>query len=271
MTWPTACSPTTGSAASTTRRSAPAWRGWSGCSSPSRSAAACSGWYVGVAPRPWAPGAATGTPHRPRRSRRGRRARHAPAVPAGRVAGPPAAPRGEDRGGGGVDRGGRELPPGGVLGLRGVRRPGGGGRHHRPDPTRLARRATIELPFVALAFALPFLAAGERVSVAGLSLSVEGLLGGWNILAQATLGVLASLLMVGTTTVRDLILGLDRLRCPSALTQIATFMLRYLDVLAAEARRMRVARLSRGDDPRFLWQLRGFAVGMGALFLRAYE
>ncbi|MBX6723602.1 MAG: cobalt ECF transporter T component CbiQ, partial [Dactylosporangium sp.] len=49
------------------------------------------------------------------------------------------------------------------------------------------------------------------------------------------------------------------------------FMLRYLDVLVDEARRMRVARLSRGADPRFLWQVRGFALGIGALFLRAFE
>ena len=66
-------------------------------------------------------------------------------------------------------------------------------------------------------------------------------------------------------------LGLDRLRCPPVLTQIATFMLRYLDVLADEARRMRIARISRGYDPRFLWQVKGFAVGIGALFLRAFE
>ncbi|MEV0806611.1 cobalt ECF transporter T component CbiQ [Micromonospora sp. NPDC050200] len=136
---------------------------------------------------------------------------------------------------------------------------------------RLLLRATIELPFVLFAFALPFLGAGERVPVAGLSLSVDGLYGGWNILAKGTLGVLASLLLAGTTTTRDLILGLDRLRCPQILTQIATFMLRYLDVLVGEARRMRVARVSRGDDPRFLWQLRGFAAGVGALFLRAFE
>ena len=70
---------------------------------------------------------------------------------------------------------------------------------------------------------------------------------------------------------RDLILGLDRLRCPQVFTQIATFMLRYLDVLADEARRMRIARLSRGYDPRFLWQVKAFAVGVGALFLRAFE
>ncbi|MEH0818636.1 MULTISPECIES: cobalt ECF transporter T component CbiQ [unclassified Micromonospora] len=135
----------------------------------------------------------------------------------------------------------------------------------------LLLRATIELPFVLFAFALPFLGAGERVPVAGLDLSVDGLYGGWNIIAKGTLGVLASLLLAGTTTTRDLILGLDRLRCPQIITQIATFMLRYLDVLVGEARRMRVARVSRGDDPRFLWQLRGFAAGVGALFLRAFE
>jgi cobalt/nickel transport system permease protein len=135
----------------------------------------------------------------------------------------------------------------------------------------LASRSLIELPFVVLAAALPFVGAGERVEWLGLRLSVEGLYGGWNIVAKATLGVLASLLLAATTTTRDLILGLDRLRCPRILTQIATFMLRYLDVLVGEARRMRIARISRGDDPRFLWQLRGFAAGVGALFLRAFE
>jgi cobalt/nickel transport system permease protein len=141
----------------------------------------------------------------------------------------------------------------------------------RVGPRWLLSRALIELPFVLFAFALPFLGAGERVEVAGVGLSVDGLHGAWNILAKGTLGVLASLLLAATTTTRDLIVGLDRLRCPQVLTQIATFMLRYLDVLVGEARRMRVARVSRGDDPRFLWQLRGFAAGVGALFLRAFE
>ncbi|MFI7211903.1 cobalt ECF transporter T component CbiQ [Micromonospora maritima] len=141
----------------------------------------------------------------------------------------------------------------------------------RVGPRWLLGRALIELPFVLFAFALPFLGTGERVEVAGLALSVDGLHGAFNILAKGTLGVLASLLLAATTTTRDLILGLDRLRCPQILTQIATFMLRYLEVLVGEARRMRVARVSRGDDPRFLWQLRGFAAGVGALFLRAFE
>ncbi len=141
----------------------------------------------------------------------------------------------------------------------------------RVRPGWLARRATIELPFVLLAVALPFAGHGERVTWLGMSLSVDGLYGAWNIAVKGTLGVLASLLLAGTTTMRDLILGLDRLRVPSIFTQIATFMLRYLDVLAEDARRMRIARLSRGYDPRFLWQVKAFAVSIGALFLRAFE
>ncbi|GIF14778.1 cobalt ECF transporter T component CbiQ [Actinoplanes teichomyceticus] len=135
----------------------------------------------------------------------------------------------------------------------------------------LLKRATIELPFVLLAVALPIFGHGERVDWLGMSLSVEGLHGAWNIFAKGTLGVLASLLLAATTTMRDLLIGLDRLRVPAVFTQIATFMLRYLDVLADDARRMRIARLSRGYDPRFLWQVKAFAVGVGSLFLRSYE
>jgi cobalt/nickel transport system permease protein len=141
----------------------------------------------------------------------------------------------------------------------------------RVRPLWLAKRATIELPFVLLALVLPFAGHGERVTWLGMSLSVDGLYGAWNIFAKGTLGVLASLLLAASTTTRDLIHGLDRLRCPQVLTQIATFMLRYLDVLTGEARRMRIARLSRGHDPRFLWQVKAFAIGVGALFLRAFE
>ncbi|MDP9799713.1 cobalt/nickel transport system permease protein [Catenuloplanes nepalensis] len=135
----------------------------------------------------------------------------------------------------------------------------------------LARRSLVEVPFVLLAVLMPFVGVGERVEWLGLRLSVEGLYGGFNLLVKGTLGVLVALLLAATTSTRDIIVGLDRLRCPPVLTQIATFMLRYLDVLADEARRMRTARLARGDDPRFLWQLRGFASGIGALFLRAFE
>lgn len=141
----------------------------------------------------------------------------------------------------------------------------------RIPPGWLASRALIEVPFVVFALLLPLVGGGERVTWLGLSLSVEGLLGAWNILIKGTLGVVSSLVLVATTPARDLIIGLDRLRCPAVIIQIATFMLRYTAVLVDEARRMRIARLSRGYNPRFLWQARALAAGVGSLFLRSYE
>jgi cobalt/nickel transport system permease protein len=134
-----------------------------------------------------------------------------------------------------------------------------------------AGRAFIEVPFVILALVMPFLAGGERFELLGLSLSVNGTLAGWNILAKGTLGLLVSLTLAGTTTPRELILGLQRLHAPAMLTTIATLMLRYLAVIAAEARRMRIARIARGHDPRFLWQVGATARGIGTLFVRSYE
>jgi cobalt/nickel transport system permease protein len=134
-----------------------------------------------------------------------------------------------------------------------------------------AGRALIELPFVILALVMPFVAGGERFNLLGLSLSVNGSLAGWNILAKGTLGLLVSLTLAATTTPRELIIGLQRLHAPAMITTIATLMLRYLAVIAAEARRMRIARIARGHDPRFLWQVGATARGIGTLFVRSYE
>jgi cobalt/nickel transport system permease protein len=48
-------------------------------------------------------------------------------------------------------------------------------------------------------------------------------------------------------------------------------MIRYFDVIADDMRRIRVARMSRGHDPRWLWQARAVATSAGALFIRSYE
>ncbi|WP_068157489.1 cobalt ECF transporter T component CbiQ [Rhodococcus phenolicus] len=135
----------------------------------------------------------------------------------------------------------------------------------------LAPRMLIELPFVVLAVLLPFAEGGERVVVAGISLSVPGLYAAWGILAKGTLGVLVSLTLAATTAVRELPEALARLHVPGSITTIVVLMIRYADLLAAEAHRMRIARLSRGDDPRTLRQVGATARGIGGLFLRAYE
>jgi cobalt/nickel transport system permease protein len=55
------------------------------------------------------------------------------------------------------------------------------------------------------------------------------------------------------------------------IVSMLTLMIRYVDVLSAEARRMRMARVSRGDSPRMLHQVGATAAGVGSLFLRSYE
>jgi cobalt/nickel transport system permease protein len=129
----------------------------------------------------------------------------------------------------------------------------------------------IEVPFVLFAFFIPIVGLGERTTVLGLSLSVPGLWAAWNILAKATLGVAASVLLAATTEPRAILLGAQRLRLPSLLVQIAMFMLRYLDVIVAEMRRMRVARESRGFEARDLRHVPVIARSAGALFIRSYE
>ncbi|MDF5751606.1 cobalt ECF transporter T component CbiQ [Spongiactinospora sp. TRM90649] len=138
-------------------------------------------------------------------------------------------------------------------------------------PGFMARRMVVEIPFVLFAVALPVIGIGERVHVAGLSLSLAGLWAGWNILAKATLGVAASVLLAATTEPRDLLLGARRLRMPALLVQIAMFMLRYMDVILDEMRRMRVARESRGFVARDLRHAPVLARSAGALFIRSYE
>jgi cobalt/nickel transport system permease protein len=133
------------------------------------------------------------------------------------------------------------------------------------------RRLLIEIPFVAFAVLMPFVAEGERLTVLGMELSRPGLWGAWNILAKGTLGVAASVLLASTTELRALLLGLQRLRMPSLLVQIASFMIRYGDVITDEMRRMRIARQSRGFEARGVRHWGVLAKSAGALFIRSYE
>ena len=133
------------------------------------------------------------------------------------------------------------------------------------------KRLAIELPFVAFAVLLPIVGTGPHTVVLGMSLSVPGLWGAWNILVKGTLGVAATSILVATTDTRELLQALDRLHVPKAFTAIASFMVRYAEVIAGELRAMRIARVSRGHDPRWIWQVRAIAATAGTLFIRSYE
>ncbi|MDQ3217809.1 MAG: cobalt ECF transporter T component CbiQ [Actinomycetota bacterium] len=135
----------------------------------------------------------------------------------------------------------------------------------------LSRRLVLEAPFLLFALFLPLVGEGERIEVGGIPLAIEGLWAAWNIVAKATLGLWATLIVAATTPIAEILHGLEHLRMPRVITAIAGFMIRYTDVITGEMQRMKIAREARGYDPRFLWQARALTATAGTLFIRSYE
>jgi cobalt/nickel transport system permease protein len=135
----------------------------------------------------------------------------------------------------------------------------------------IVRRLTIELPFIAFAFLLPIVGESPRVDVLGLQLSEPGLWAAWNIVIKGTLGVATTIVLAATTPVPHILAGLERLKMPRLLVGVMSFMVRYGDVVGDEMRRMRIARESRGYNPRWIWHAKALTQSTGALFIRSYE
>lgn len=138
-------------------------------------------------------------------------------------------------------------------------------------PGFLFVRLLAVVPFIVFALFIPFIAGGETVHIGPVALSVDGLWGTWNILVKAVLGAGVSILLTATTEIADIIRGLSVLRVPGLFVSIATFMIRYLELIVDEFGRMRTAMTARGYDPRWLSQARPIATSAGALFVRSYE
>lgn len=133
------------------------------------------------------------------------------------------------------------------------------------------RRALVALPFLGVAALLPFAADGPRVVLGPLAVSEDGLWAGGALAARAVLGATAAVVLTATTSVADLLAGLAHLRLPRVVVGIVASMLRYLDLVADQLHRTRLAMAARGHDPRWLWQARPLAAGAGTLFVRTYE
>ncbi len=141
----------------------------------------------------------------------------------------------------------------------------------RLRPVALLAGLRVELPFVAFALLMPFVAAGERVAIGGVEMSLPGLWAAWALLAKGTLGVLAALILASTTATPDVLAGLSRLRVPTGLTEIMGLMIRYGDVVTDQWQRMSVARTARGFSPRSPRAWPALASSVGTLFVRSYE
>lgn len=135
----------------------------------------------------------------------------------------------------------------------------------------LLPRLVVEVPFVFFALLMPFVATGEKTEFLGLTVSHAGLIGGAALLIKGTLGVFASLLLAATTEPQALLAGLERLRLPRQMVEIMGFMIRYLDLVTDDLRRMSIGMRSRGFEPRNPRHWGPLAKSLGALFIRSYE
>lgn len=120
-------------------------------------------------------------------------------------------------------------------------------------------RLVVEIPFLAFVVLLPFVAGAEGLALAGA------------IVCKATLVVLATGVLSATTPAPEIIMGLERLRVPAAFTAIGALAVRYLMVVLDELRRVNTARQARGDDARWLWQVRAVAQSTGTLAIRCID
>ena len=139
-----------------------------------------------------------------------------------------------------------------------------------PTPTLLVR-SLIEIPFIFFAILMPFFGTGERFEIGPLNLYRESLLAAAGIVLKGTLGVLSAVVLSTTTTARELLRGLEKLRLPKLMVQIASFMLRYVNVISDEMNRMKIARESRGFIATGLKDWKVLATAASALFIRSYE
>jgi cobalt/nickel transport system permease protein len=142
----------------------------------------------------------------------------------------------------------------------------------RVGPGVLWSRARVVLPLVLfVAVCVPFVRGGERVDLGPVAVSREGLTTFFAVGSKALIGTVSAVLLGATTSFPDVLHGLERMRAPRLLTLIAAFMYRYLFVITAEARRMRVALAARGYRPRHALQAAALGRVATALFLRTFE
>lgn len=135
----------------------------------------------------------------------------------------------------------------------------------------MAKRSLIEIPFIFFALLMPFFGSGEKFQIAGLEFYREGLLAGASIVTKGTIGILVAINLSATTTAREILRGLEILKLPTPMVQIASFMLRYVNVVNDEMQRMSVARQSRGFEATGVKHWPVLATAAGALFIRSYE
>jgi len=141
----------------------------------------------------------------------------------------------------------------------------------------LLKRMLVAVPFILMtALFIPFMKGGTvaHVFLLGpltITISQEGLILFWNVLAKASLALLCAILMTATTGFPELLKALEKLRCPQVVIMILSFMYRYIFVVLDEFMMMRQARDSRSVGGGRWFHFKALTGMVGVLFIRSYE
>jgi cobalt/nickel transport system permease protein len=147
----------------------------------------------------------------------------------------------------------------------------------RVPPLYVLKRSLAVLPFVVMITVfMPFFK--EGTSVGGFDLGSwhigitrEGLELVGGVFSKAWLSILALILLTATTSMTDLMKGLEKLKMPSIMVMLMSFMYRYLFVISDESARLRLARDGRSFGGGLRLHIRTMGHMAGALFLRSFE
>lgn len=138
-------------------------------------------------------------------------------------------------------------------------------------------RSLVIVPFVLMvAIFIPFLKKGE---VAGgysfgtirLTVTYDGLMVFWNVLAKAYLCILCMILAMATGRFAHFLRALEKLRLPKIFIIILSFMYRYIFVIIDELMQMQQAKKARSIGGSQWFHAKVLANMLGILFVRTYE
>src|SRR4030042_4244438 len=139
------------------------------------------------------------------------------------------------------------------------------------------KRSLVIIPFVLLiTIFIPFFKEGEPIAtfhiwtwqVSASYFCIQLFI---TILVKAWLSILSLIVLTSTTTISDLLHGMEQLRLPRVMVMIFSFMYRYIFVLTDEVMRMRQARDSRNVGGGRIRHGETVGALAGTLFIRSYE
>ena len=144
---------------------------------------------------------------------------------------------------------------------------------HLPLGPTVRRVVTMDLFIVFMLLMLPFTMPGEPMFAVGpLVATWDGLYRALGIALKANAIILALLALVGSMEAVTLGHALGRLRVPETLVHLLLFTVRYIQVMADEYARLRLAMKARAFQPRsniHTWRSVGYLLGM--LLVRSLE